>query len=185
MKIFDTEVRFVVMVAVAAALILAVIIILWFTNTLPIFGEGGRAGVDEGETKVQEGGVVGEDEAGIKSGLLEELAGVAGEGASAVASLQDAGSSALVNGVNLPQDGWVVIHEVVSGHVANALGAARRDAGNYEEVVVPLLRNTEPDRDYVVVLYADNGNGAFELRADQPIVKENGDPVIVPFRTRP
>jgi len=94
---------------------------------------------------------------------------------------QDAGDAVFVKSVTIPENGWIVIHEVVDGHVSNALGAARFDAGAHTNASVPLLRSTIAGGTYVVVLYADNGNRTFELNADLPLVDESGNALIQEF----
>lgn len=89
-------------------------------------------------------------------------------------SSQPAGRAVVVAQVVLPQKGWVVVHEANGAELSNALGAARRDAGQHTGVVVELLRNTEPNKQYFVVLYADNGNNTFELKEDVRISDEEG-----------
>ena len=85
-------------------------------------------------------------------------------------SNQPAGRAVVVSEVTLPSLGWVVVHEVLpDGALGNALGASRREAGSHTNVIVDLLRGTEPSRTYAVVLYEDNGDKAFDLKADSPI----------------
>jgi len=97
---------------------------------------------------------------------------------------QAAGDSVLVEEVSLEQSGWIVIHELIEGNMANALGAVRRDAGMHSDVIVPLLRATETGKSYAVVLYADNGNGVFDINADVPVVDQFGEAAIAEFITR-
>jgi hypothetical protein len=117
----------------------------------------------------------------ITDGILDEISGLVASSTSVRVSDQAAGGHVVVYDAHLSQDGWIVIHEVVNGHVANALGAALRNAGEYEQVEVQLLRGTEAGRAYVVVLYADNGNRQFDIRADQPLLDAVGDPIIQSF----
>jgi hypothetical protein len=103
--------------------------------------------------------------------------------ASFVVENQLAGESVIVKNVNMPQDGWVVVHEVLDGFVANALGATRIDAGGYDVVTVELLRPSVPESNYVVTLYADDGNKQFEINADSPMIDRNGDAIFKEFQT--
>ncbi len=96
---------------------------------------------------------------------------------------QAAGMTVLAARVSLDAAGWAVVHEVDGGHILNALGAARLDQGAHEKIVVELLRNTEPGREYAVVLYADNGNKEFELRGDLPMIDIDGNPIMQTFKT--
>lgn len=97
---------------------------------------------------------------------------------------QPAGRAVVVDQVVLPEMGWVVVHEVVGGELGNALGAARREAGQHRGVIVELLRSTEPDTSYFVVLYGDNGNKTFELKEDPLVVDTAGDVVRASFTAR-
>lgn len=96
---------------------------------------------------------------------------------------QMAGSTVVVESASLPIAGWVVVHEMNGGHVGNALGAARRDAGVHTAIVVELLRDTATSSPYAVILYEDNGDKEFQLRTDLPIVSAQGDPLIATFKT--
>lgn len=96
---------------------------------------------------------------------------------------QDAGESVRVSRVSLPEDGWLVVHEVEAGHVGNALGALRRDKGEYTDMAIELLRATLPGKEYAVILYADNANKIFEIKKDLPIINSDGAPVMVTFKT--
>lgn len=104
------------------------------------------------------------------------------EGVLTVAT-QSAGVQVVATNVTLPEDGWLVVHEVTDAHVGNALGAARRDAGFYDTVSIELLRNTLPQTEYAVVVYADNGNKIFEIKSDLPVINSMGNPLIATFRT--
>lgn len=125
----------------------------------------------------------------INTDLLSENADAGGAvllpdvEASFVVENQLAGESVLVKNVKMPQDGWVVVHEVLDGFVANALGATRIDAGEYDVVTVDLLRPSVPESDYVVTLYADDGNRQFEINADSPMIDSNGDAIFKEFQT--
>jgi hypothetical protein len=93
------------------------------------------------------------------------------------------GDTVHIDQVVLGMDGWAVIHEVEEGRVLNALGATRLDSGNHSDVLVDLLRETNPGGTYVVILYSDNGNKEFEIRADLPVIDTEGNPVMQSFRT--
>lgn len=96
---------------------------------------------------------------------------VSGDGSVSAAD-QAAGRAVLVEEATLPATGWVVVHELKGGELGNALGAARRDAGAHDKVIVDLLRATEPSVSYAVVLYVDDGNRAFDLHGDSLVEKE-------------
>ncbi|MCD5384392.1 MAG: hypothetical protein LRZ97_00575 [Candidatus Pacebacteria bacterium] len=86
-----------------------------------------------------------------------------------------------ISSIYMSKDGWIVIHEIKDGVIANALGAARRDAGKHEDVVVHLLRNTVSGGEYAVVLYEDDGDKQFNLASDIPVVDEQGGFIMSKF----
>ena len=96
---------------------------------------------------------------------------------------QAPGMTVSVSHVALSSAGWVVVHEIDGGHVLNALGARRLDAGVHADVAVELLRMTDPGRTYAIILYADNGNKEFEIRGDLPMIDAGGNPLMQAFRT--
>lgn len=100
-------------------------------------------------------------------------------------SNQQAGSSVLVDSVTVPPPGvWVTVQETHGDSLGNVLGATRVH-GPLSNVVVSLLRNTEPNRTYAVVLYRSDGDkGLFNLKTDSVYVDfDSGKRVVVPFRT--
>ena len=122
------------------------------------------------------------DESAIKA--EEEMVPQVGtDFATIVIDTQTPGITVLVEHVELNTAGWVVVHEIDSGHVLNALGAQRLDSGNHEGVVIELLRATDPGREYAIVLYSDNGNKEFEVRGDLPMIDVKGNPLMKAFRT--
>ncbi len=86
--------------------------------------------------------------------------------ANVAVSDQPAGRAVVVESATLPELGWIAVREVKDGKPGNVLGAVRRDAGTSNQVVVDLLRNTEPDGAYEIVLYTDDGDKTFELSED-------------------
>ena len=185
MKIGNTEIQGPVVYGAGVLIVIVILFLLGVTNVVPALNFYGTGDIVQDENESSDIDTSAETGNGstneVGEGLLGELAVGVEADASARVTAQPAGMSVAVTEVQLPQDGWVVVHEVLSGHVANALGAARREAGVHETVTVNLLRGTVAGGEYVVVLYADNGNGEFELRADQPIVNPDGDPIIVSF----
>lgn len=103
--------------------------------------------------------------------------------ATLVVTTQTAGGHVSIEHVSLDAAGWAVVHEIEGGHILNALGAARLDIGDHQNVPVELLRGTTPDKEYAVVLYVDNGNKEFELRGDLPMIDKEGNPIMQSFRT--
>jgi len=97
---------------------------------------------------------------------------------------QPAGSSVVVKSIDLKagaNGGWVVIHEVKSGVIANALGAVRRDSGVSTDVEVRLLRGTVAGGTYAVVLYSDNGDRQFSMSTDFPLKDAQGQYIMSTF----
>ncbi len=97
---------------------------------------------------------------------------------------QPASDTVSLNMVNLQageSGGWVVIHEIKDGMMANALGAARRDSGEYADIKVYLLRSTVQGGTYAVVLYNDNGDKQFSIKTDNPLTDSNGKYVMSTF----
>ncbi len=75
---------------------------------------------------------------------------------------QPSGESTIVESVTVPPPGvWVAVREADGDGLGNILGAARV-SGPRSNVVVPLLRATEPARLYAVELYRDDNNGKFD-----------------------
>ena len=93
---------------------------------------------------------------------------------------QEAGESVLVDSVTLNETGWVAVRDD-GGRV---LGAARLDAGTHANVSVPLLRATAPESSYQVLLYVDDGDGAYDLHADILITTADGGVAGAAFKTR-
>lgn len=97
---------------------------------------------------------------------------------------QVAGDSVVVPRVELAAAGWVVVHEMRDAEtIGNALGAAWFPAGVHENVTVELLRGTVANRDYVVVLYNDDGDREFELDADAALRSSDGTLLMRSFTT--
>lgn len=114
--------------------------------------------------------------------LIGSSVSESGDGALVSVQEQPAGLAVVVASIDIPRNGWIAIHEILDGAlIGNVLGAARRDAGLYEGVVVNLLRATEPGSEYAVVLYVDNGNKEFDLQNDVPITDAAGNPTVVRF----
>jgi len=97
---------------------------------------------------------------------------------------QPAGGSVTVESVTVPPPGvWVAVREVSGKDLGNILGAARV-VGPHGNVVVSLLRPTEPQRTYAVELYRDDNNGAFDLSTNSVYVDfDTGARVVSYFTT--
>ena len=75
------------------------------------------------------------------------------------------------------------MHESLNGVPANALGAQRFDAGETLEGHIDLLRDTEVEADYFVILYNESGDGNFSLEDDMPLTGEDGSVLSKSFKT--
>lgn len=96
---------------------------------------------------------------------------------------QKAGDTVLVNKVVSGAEVWVAVREDREGLMGNILGAKKVGAGTSESVVVELLRPTVSNAKYYVVLYRDNGDGAFDSKTDV-LVESDGSTIISTFRTQ-
>ncbi len=77
---------------------------------------------------------------------------------------------------------WLVVHMEKDGKIMNALGARLKQKGEWTGVVVPLLAPTKKGGKYWLVLYADNGDGKFDLKTDYPLkLKDTNNYVMLPF----
>jgi len=98
---------------------------------------------------------------------------------------QPAGNTALVESVTVPPPGvWVAIRETNGKELGNILGAEYVH-GPRSNVSVSLLRNTQPNKLYVVELYRPGvKEGIFNVKTESVYVDlDTGRSVIVPFRT--
>ncbi len=97
---------------------------------------------------------------------------------------QASGSSVVIDKAIFEEDGWIVIHEGTASHIGNALGAARFDKGEYNNIVVELLRATKEGMVYRAVLYRDNGDKKFNLDTDFPFLQDGNQPVLTTFTVK-
>lgn len=97
---------------------------------------------------------------------------------------QRAGSEVVVKSVTVPPPGvWVAVREVREEELGNVLGAARVGSER-TDVTIPLLRATEPGRNYAVMLYRDDNNGTFDPTLNSTYIDfETGSRVVVRFTT--
>jgi len=95
---------------------------------------------------------------------------------------QKAGKEVEVAYVKAEQPVWIVVHMEKDGKIWNALGARRKEAGEYTGVVVPLLAPTTKGARYWAVLYADNGDKEFSLDKDFPLKNADGEFIMVDFK---
>lgn len=97
-----------------------------------------------------------------------------------LATDQGAGDKVYVPKVSVGYVSWVAVRENNNGVSGRILGAQRLDAGTHENVLVDLLRPTTPQVMYAVVLYKDDGDGIFDPKIDELIMK-NDEPVVSQF----
>jgi hypothetical protein len=107
--------------------------------------------------------------AGTTSGTANERPTVGvNVGEEVSADDQPAGDTVRVVEARLSRVSWVAVRDDV-----RIYGARRLDpVGNgqtFNDVEVPLLRNTEAGRTYSVVVYADDGDGVFDFKKDSLI----------------
>lgn len=98
---------------------------------------------------------------------------------------QGAGSNVLIASVTVPPPGvWVAVRETNSaGELGNVLGAARA-RGPISNLVVELLRPTEPGRMYAAELYRAEGSDAFDPNVESVYVDfDSGQRVVAFFTT--
>lgn len=99
------------------------------------------------------------------------------------ASNQNAGKIVIVNKVVTNTEIWVAVREDISGLMGNILGAKKVGIGTSENIAVELLRPTVLNSKYYVVLYRDNGDGAFDPKVDT-LVESDGSVIVSVFRTQ-
>lgn len=76
---------------------------------------------------------------------------------------QPAGDTVRVESVTVPPPGvWVAVRDAnASGDLGNVLGALRA-GGPRADILIPLLRATDPGHRYAVELYRDDAGGGFD-----------------------
>ena len=96
---------------------------------------------------------------------------------------QNFGDTVVVKSLNLSTTAWVVVYEDNGGVPGSILGAHIYDAGEVANATISLLRGTNADAVYYVKVHGDNGDRAFDYKADVPAVDENGSEIMATFRT--
>lgn len=94
---------------------------------------------------------------------------------------QPAGQSVIMALTVLNEQGWVAIHEDVSGEPGRILGATLVFAGERNNVVVDLLRKTVKGQTYYAMLHTDDGDKAFDIAKDLPIKDSTGNVIMMKF----
>lgn len=121
----------------------------------------------------------GEEMTGADSGVSTDSSTVA-QGDSVSAVDQGAAKVAIAQSVTLSKLGWVAVRDSRDW----ILGAERLMAGTHKDVAITLLRATEAGKTYEMVLYADDGDMAFDLHKDSLIKESDGSDVSAAFLTR-
>lgn len=67
-------------------------------------------------------------------------------------------------------DGWITIHESMSGAPAAIIGVSDLlSVGNHPDLVIPLREEMIPGYRYITLLHVDDGDGVFEPLQDYPV----------------
>ncbi|MFA6131193.1 MAG: hypothetical protein WC730_02955 [Patescibacteria group bacterium] len=91
----------------------------------------------------------------------------------------------VVFGATLAAPGFVTIHESMSGAPAAVIGTSEYlPAGTHEMVVISLDEFMTPGYSYIALLHADNGDEAFVMEEDFPVIVD-GTVVKTSFVTMP
>ena len=89
---------------------------------------------------------------------------------------QLAGERVLINEISISVSSWAVVHEDVGGVPGNALGAQRFDKGLHSGTI-DLLRSTNFNQNYYVLLYRDDGDRKFDLEKDSLVIGDDNNPI--------
>ena len=95
----------------------------------------------------------------------------AAQSAFEVASPQPAGKKVMIERIVVSRPTWVVVYDSENGALGRALGAALFSATKNTGAVT-LLRATVPGKTYLVGEAADNRNGTFTLKTDEPVMQD-------------
>jgi len=96
---------------------------------------------------------------------------------------QPAGETVLVDSATIDRVGWAAVYENRDGEPGNILGARLIPQAGEWSGTIPLLRNTEADRNYFVKLLGDDGDRSFNHEEDLPLAGEGGSDVMTEFKT--
>lgn len=89
-------------------------------------------------------------------------------------STQIPGPVAIVDNLQMKQDGWIAVHDDTNGQPGKILGANYYKIGTYQNAKIPLLRSMEDGQSYILVLHTDNGDGYFDYKIDIPLLSDSG-----------
>ena len=107
---------------------------------------------------------------------------IVSEGNAVVANDQPAGPIVEVTMLTLSQPGWVAVYEDNNGVPGNVLGAARFEEGIHLGEI-SLLRSTEPNKTYYLILHADVSEKEFDLKKNAILMNASGAPIRTTFKT--
>ncbi len=166
---------------IIGALVFVILVGGWYVLTKKESGttiEEAAGTVPTGETVSPSDAAVSSAVSGNASSNTESTKMAAGE-AITVAD-QSAGENVTVASLTLNQPGWVAVRD----ENGRTLGAGWFAAGALSDVVVPLLRATEAGQRYQVLLYADDGDKAFDLHKDTLITNSDKSVAGTTFSTK-
>jgi hypothetical protein len=97
-----------------------------------------------------------------------------------VVNTQPPGSEVIISMIILASPGFVAIHPVGSSDAIIGTTSLMQ-AGQNQDVPVPLTTPTVSGSDYIATLYFDDGNAAFALPEDTSVTGEDGTPISMQF----
>ncbi len=71
--------------------------------------------------------------------------------------------------VAIPKNGFVTIHESLSGAPAEIIGTSALIIAGESETTIPLTTTMIPGTSYLALLHVDNGDGVFVVNDDLPV----------------
>ncbi len=142
---------------------------MWGTNSMSTSTE---MTADDGSADVS-----GEQSSSVDTSLTSAVSTSMPSGNTAVSqgdmvsvSDQSAGMNVTVTSVSFSQAGWVAVRDS-NGYI---LGAAWFPTGAMSDGSIPLLRATVAGEHYQVLMYADDGDKAFDFHIDTLITNSDG-----------
>lgn len=113
--------------------------------------------------------------------LGDDKNGIVIEEAVASVSNQNAGDTVLVSSITVPKVSWVAVRENNFDVMGRILGAKKLQPGEYEGVLVELLRPTTAHVMYAIVIYEDDEDGVFNHEIDIPLQNKDGGEIFARF----
>lgn len=88
---------------------------------------------------------------------------------------QKPSNNVIVDFVDLEKNSFIAIHEDANNSIGTILGASSMlSPGRTENINIALLKNTTNGEVLYAAIYADNGDGLFDINKDNPVL----DPII-------